>query len=408
MRSVAFAVVAALVLIVAAPPVAAAPSPSARRVKCAKPATERVQETPWAQEALAANRAWNLSRGDGIVVAVLGTGVDGRVPQLAGNVLPGRDVSTPGGGRADRDCAGTGTFAAGLVAARPLTGVAFAGVAPGATVLPVKVVKDGEKATAATLAAGIEAALAGGAKVISVAVPPVAGDARLARAVAGAVARDVLVVAPVPDGSGTPALDPDAPPEIHPAAYPGVLTVAATGRDGLAVDTGRTAVSTGGRAGRSGIRVQLAAPGQDLVSLGTRGPGQLAGSGAEFAAAYVAGTAALVRGYHGGLSATAARQRLFATASRPSSGGPDPAVGWGVVNPGDAVSAVIPGTAERGGTPPAVGLPGERLKDERAARHAVLMLMLVCGAVLVVGVSAAVIRAGRGRGWRAGDAGGRS
>jgi len=86
---------------------------------------------PWPQQQMAPERAWELTRGDGVTVAVVDTGVSADSGPLTGAVRDGVDVA-PGsnGGDADDDCIGYGTFVAGLIAARPREGVGFAGVAP--------------------------------------------------------------------------------------------------------------------------------------------------------------------------------------------------------------------------------------------------------------------------------------
>jgi membrane-anchored mycosin MYCP len=290
------------------------------------------------------------------------------------------------GGRADTDWVGTGTFAAGIVAARRAEGVGMTGVAPGATLLPVRVARDAEEAVAAGLAAGIDAAVASGAKVISVAVKPTAGSPELARAVRNAVSRDVVVVAPASDAGG------GEQGRYFPAAYPGVLSVAATDQSGAAAGRAQTP---------AGVRVDLAAPGKDLVGLGTGGPGQMVGSGNEYAAAFVAGSAALVRAYHPRLSAADVKRRLENAATRPGTPVPDPSVGWGVVNPYEAVSAIMTLGGD-GGTAPRVTLPPRVVADHQAGRLALLLIVGIGVAVVAVGVAAAVIRAGRRRGWQAG------
>jgi membrane-anchored mycosin MYCP len=264
--------------------------------------------------------------------------------------------------------------------------VGMTGVAPGATLLPVRVARDGEDAVAAGLAAGIDAAVAGGAKVISVAVKPVAGTPGLARAVRNAVSRGAIVAAPAAEPGD------NEQGRIFPAAYPDVLSVAATDQSGAAVAKAQTP---------TGVRVDLAAPGKDLVSLGTGGPGQLVGSGNEYAAAFVAGSAALVRAYHPRLSAADVRRRLENAATRPGTPVPDPNVGWGIVNPYEAVSAIMTVGGD-GGTAPRVTLPPRVVADHRAGRLALLLIAGIGGAVVLVGVAAAVIRAGQRRGWQAG------
>lgn len=368
-----------------ATPSSATPSSAAPRVKCATPATQRVPQQPWAQSALAPQRTWNLTDGRGVTVAILGTGVDASVPQLRGHVERGTDVVS--GGRADTDCVGTGTFAAGIVGARQVQGVGMTGVAPGAALFPVRVARDDEDPDAAGLAAGIDAAVASGATVISVAIPPVAGSDRLSRAVSNAIARDVVVVAPAASAA-TGRNDG----KFFPAAYPEVLAIASTDQNGDAVE----AVTT-----PTGVRIDLAAPGKDLVGLGTGGPGQMVGSGNEYAAAFVAGTAALVRSYYPRLSAADVKRRLENAATRPGTPVPDPSVGWGVVNPYEAVSTVMTlGRASEAA--PRMALPPRVVTDQRADHLALMLIVAISIVVAVVGIAAAVVRAGRRRGWQAG------
>src|SRR5690349_5384550 len=52
-------------------------------VRCTTPTNVMWPEVPWAQQRLAGQRAWDLTRGEGITVAVIDTGVDGSVPQLS-------------------------------------------------------------------------------------------------------------------------------------------------------------------------------------------------------------------------------------------------------------------------------------------------------------------------------------
>src|SRR5262249_32912202 len=75
------------------------------RARCAPAPTTVVPALPWAQQRLAPQRVWPFTRGAGQVVAVVDSGVDASVPQLAGHVLPGLDV-VANGGRADNDCVG--------------------------------------------------------------------------------------------------------------------------------------------------------------------------------------------------------------------------------------------------------------------------------------------------------------
>lgn len=283
-----------------------------------------VHSLPWAQQWLAPQRAWPVTRGSGVVVAVLDSGVAASVPQLAGRVEAGVDVLAAG--PATTDCTGHGTFAAGLIAAASAPGVGFVGVAPAATILPVRVA-DGGSVSAAVLAEGVRAAVDRGANVIDVPVTVPASTPGLASAVGYARSHDVVVVAGVADGAGT---DPTADPRGYPAAYPSVLSVAALAADGTLTPA------------QSGAAAELAAPGADLVSVGPGGGGQVTGEGTGFAASLVAGTAALVRAYWPHLDAAGVVHRLEATADPPPDGQGTSQIRWGEVNPASAVGALLP------------------------------------------------------------------
>src|SRR5579859_1850008 len=96
-----------VVLAVAAALAAAVPStgpaPAQLPQNCAGPGT--AAGTSWAQQMLAPQRVWPLSRGAGVTVAVLDSGVDASQPQLYGRVAAGTDMA---GGTGDSDCSGHG------------------------------------------------------------------------------------------------------------------------------------------------------------------------------------------------------------------------------------------------------------------------------------------------------------
>jgi subtilisin family serine protease len=147
-------------------PADALAAPAGQR-RCAAASTTVARAVPWAQQRLAPQRVWMLTRGQAVTVAVVDTGVSRSAPALAGRVLAGKDVLT--GGPGDDDCAGHGTFVAGLVAAGQLAGTGFAGVAPDARILPVRVTDQAGDVHPDVLAAGVTAAVDGGGTVIAVA-----------------------------------------------------------------------------------------------------------------------------------------------------------------------------------------------------------------------------------------------
>ncbi|MGX1607582.1 S8 family serine peptidase [Streptomyces celluloflavus] len=353
--------------------------------KCTKESARTISQTPWAQKALGLSEVRPLSQGGGVTVGVVDTGLDAGVAALKGR-------ASGGGGK---DCAGHGTFVAGIVAGAAQDGVGFAGVAPRARVLGATV----SGAEAGALAGGIEDAVAGGAKVVLVAASATESDARLQTAVDKAAAKDVLVIA------GATAGDKGA--QAYPGGLSGVLSVAAVGVDGKPYP-GRTG---GQSTGASLPRVDLTAPGDRVVSVGPGG-GHFTGGGDSVAAAFVAGTAALVRAHDPGLSAAQVADRLRATAARGPGAVPDARFGYGLVDPPGAVGAVsaaASGTGARTRTESAPALDGTyRVPEQPPATSPAVAWAVVGVAALVsllVGGAALVIPRGRARGWRPGRLG---
>ncbi|MFF2525162.1 S8 family serine peptidase [Streptomyces liangshanensis] len=343
---------------------------------CAGASGETAREQPWTVRALGLSRAWSLSRGAGVTVAVVDTGVGTGVPALAGRV-----TAVDGGG----DCVGHGSFAAGLVAGAPLDGVGPVGVAPGARILAVRGTDDRGVATPARVADGIRAAADGGARVIYVAAALPTGKSELTAAVAHAAGRDALVVAPAaPDAlpvervGGAPVVR--AEPWYWPAAAPGVLSVSDYGPDGSRPED---APVVGG--------VDLAAPGDAVVGVGPKGSGHYLGSGASFAAAHVAGAAALVRARRPELTAAQTSQQLTGT------GYPADPVRVDVY----AAMTMVLDAGRAAPAPPPARMPPP---PSAAPLNRALVIGAVGGAlVLLVAAAAVVIPRGRARGWRAAD-----
>ncbi|MEU3713491.1 S8 family serine peptidase [Streptomyces catenulae] len=352
---------------------------------CTAPSGKKTPAPPWQQELLRPELAWDLTEGDGTTVAVVDTGVDASAPALAGRVKAGPDVV--GGGSAGTDCVGHGTFVAGLIAAAKPADVGFAGVAPSTHVLAVRASSHDGTVTPDHLAAGIDAAVKGGAKVIEVPVALASGSAKLTAAVQAARAEDVLVVAPA---YGDQQQDRDAPaPAAYPAQLPGVVAVAALAPpDGLPDQQlpPRTAPV-------------LAAPGDNVLSIGPHGEGHFVGSGADYASAFVAGTAALVRSYRPDLTAEQVTSRLRRTAYDQGAG---PLAGSGTVDPGPAVSANLSAARHGAGGDDAMALRLPAAPSRVAAHRAWIIAGASAALLALVGLVAVVVPRGRRRGWRPG------
>ena len=355
--------------------------------QCLPPPLASADTVPWAQQLLAPQRTWSVTRGAGVTVGIVDTGVDGAAQQLSGRVLPGRDVRKPGNQPANTDCFGHGTFVAGIVGAAPANGTMFAGVAPDATILPIRVADDATDTSAATLAQGIRVAVDGGARVVNVSASTSAKDADLEAAVAYAAAHDVVVVA----SAGNSAEQGNPTP--YPAAFDTVIAVGAIDREGKRASFSDT-----------GGYLDLAAPGVDVVSIGPGGPGQWEASGTSYAAPFVAGVAALVRAYHPKLTAAQVKNRLQATADSPPANAPDTAFGWGTVNPAAAVTSVLPQEDATGAVaapvPANARTPPVPSQDRTSG---VLVTLSVLGVVLVAALvllAARLVPIGMRRRWR--------
>ncbi|AZS72615.1 type VII secretion-associated serine protease mycosin [Streptomyces lydicus] len=293
---------------------------------------QQIKERPWALQRIVFDRLWQHTKGRDaqgrpVRVAVIDTGVDHTNPQLAEAVEANRGADLLGKGKdADPkaptdgtyDPVGHGTKVAGIIAARPRPGTGFVGLAPEALIIPIR--QNDEKGTGnvGTLAAAIDKAVAAHADIINISQDterPVPEDSRLAQAVREARRKNIVVVASAGnDGFGGHLK------KTYPAAYDGVLAVAASDRNNE-----RAAFS------QSGDFIGVAAPGVDMVSTVPKG-GQCVDNGTSFSAPYVAGIAALLRAEHRDWKESQIVAQIEQTAER-SVNGRDSFVGWGVVDP---------------------------------------------------------------------------
>ncbi|HEY4850721.1 MAG TPA: S8 family serine peptidase [Streptosporangiaceae bacterium] len=201
---------------------------------------DQVRDQQWWLGALHVRTAWESSKGSGVTVAVLDTGVAQAQSDLAGSVTTGPDYTASG-----RKAGGVfwgihGTAVASLIAghghgANNADGII--GVAPAAKILSVRVtVESGDPLLAngsiaaslpGAIAKGIRYAVGQGVGVIDLPLDPAAlaggtpgGSTAERDAVAYALSKNVVLVAPGGDGGFTGAVN-------YPAAYPGVISVGA-------------------------------------------------------------------------------------------------------------------------------------------------------------------------------------
>jgi subtilisin family serine protease len=299
---------------------------------CAAPAAAAVRSDPelpdqWALRGdapMGAASAWARATAGAVTVAIVDTGVDLSHPDLAPNLwtnpgeIPGNGIDDDADGYVDdvhgadllngdgdpRDDNGHGTHVAGIVAARGENGVGVAGVAWRARIMAVKVLDSHAAGDMSTVARGLRYAVAHGARIVNVSLSGPTAGADIAGAIDEARAAGVVVVA----AAGNTGADLDVTP-AYPAALdaPNLVTVTSSDRRG--------ALSPRASFGRASV--DLAAPGQDILST-ARGGGYEFRSGTSTAAAQVSGALALLAGARPALGADALRGALLAAARRSS------------------------------------------------------------------------------------------
>ncbi len=266
----------------------------------------------WALEKVGASQAWAQSRGRGVLVAVLDTGVDLDHPDLASKVRDDIDWDFVDGDDVADDEHGHGTHVAGIVAAATDNGLGVAGMGWEATILPVRVVGPGG-ADSLALAEAISYTVEHGASVINLSLgSQTVCPTVVQQAVNYAHARDVVLIAAAGnDGTGAGSF---------PANCYYVLGVAATTSDDA-------------RAGFSnfGTHVTVAAPGSAIYSTALGG-GYETRSGTSMATPYVAGLAALVRARYPGYTSTEVVSAILDNAVDLGTAGWDPYYGCGRID----------------------------------------------------------------------------
>lgn len=285
----------------------------------------------WLQE-YGISQAWDITRGAGVTIAIIDTGVDATHPDLQGVITGGTDVSgigspdglTPVGLSSEH-----GTMVASLAAGRGHgRDEGVIGSAPEANILSVSMSFQGTAIPAdEQIAEAVRWAVDRGADVISLSLTrntrewPVSWD----KAFGYAEQNDVVVVAAAGNRSaGTEVVG-------APATMPGVLTVGGVDRGGFASAT----------ASSQGITIGVMAPSEDLVGA-YPGDRYAEWAGTSGATPIVAGIVALVRAAHPSLDAANVINRVLMTATPVTSTRPDPLYGYGLVDAYQAVVADVP------------------------------------------------------------------
>lgn len=271
----------------------------------------------WWLAAVGDRTVWALGRGDGVVVAVIDTGVDFSHPDLKANLLTngynfGDDNTTP------QDVMGHGTKVAGIIAAQRNNAIGVTGLAPEARILPLKINPGGDGTfTSDRLAAAIAYAVEKGAKIINLSLTVDNQTQTVMDAISAALKAGVVMVAASGNEGGVVSF---------PANMPGVISVAATDQSNKLASFSNT-----------GKEVTVAAPGVNIYSTAL-GSSYGSASGTSFSAPIVSAAIADMMSINPALPVTGFAEYLRDHAGTVAGG----TYSYGALNAGKTANALVP------------------------------------------------------------------
>jgi len=285
-----------------------------------------IRDSEWMVDALKLPEAHQIATGEGVTVGIVDTGVDSTHPDLTGVVVAGKDSWSPGQD-GQTDPVGHGTAMASLVAghghgADGSEGVL--GVAPGAKILSYGAWRPGdEKYDDADLLKGIRWLIESEADVILLAYGGGTSNTQEEALINEALDKGIPVV------SGTGNAYAGALAVGFPGLYPGVALAGCSNRDGDYSDVGLPSPD-----------IIIAAPCEEVVSASIEG-GYNSISGSSKSAAVVAGLYALIKSHWPDISLKDMHRKILQTADDKGTSGRDEYVGYGVINPVNALTASV-------------------------------------------------------------------
>ncbi|MEU3915857.1 type VII secretion-associated serine protease mycosin [Streptomyces sp. NPDC029721] len=284
---------------------------------------QTIREKQWHLDAMKADDIWKISTGTGVTVAVIDSGV-ARIPELEGQVLPGKDFAAgqegyEGDERNDYGNHGTGIAAIIAGSGKHPSGDGAYGLAPGAKILPIRVPREMSRSTPSWSPA-IRYAADSEAKIINISLGKAGStedDRERSEAVKYALSKGKLIFAAVGnDGDTVNRIE-------YPGATPGVVGVGAIGSDGGAT-----------KESQHGPQVDLSAPGIDIVAACSGKTGLCTSHGTSDATALTSASAALLWSVHPTWTNNQILRVLLNTAGKPVDGVErNDYIGYGVVRP---------------------------------------------------------------------------
>lgn len=297
----------------------------------------------WGMAKIQATTAWDLAQGNGVVVAVVDTGVDHTHPDLAANIwsnmdeISGNGIDDDGNGYVDDvrgwnfvsntntplDGHSHGTHVSGTIAAVGNNNVGVIGVAPLAKIMAVKGLGDDGSGYDSDLAQGIVYAADNGADIINMSWGGTGDSPVIEEAIQYAHSVGVILVA----AAGNSAIDAS---QFLPAKYASVITVSAFNSADVMASFSNF-----------GTKIDVAAPGVSILST-VPGGYYSSFNGTSMASPHVAGLAALLLSQRPALTNEQVRQSLRQTADDVGAAGFDTQSGYGRINARKALQAAAP------------------------------------------------------------------
>ncbi|AEM81784.1 S8 family serine peptidase [Streptomyces violaceusniger] len=284
-------------------------------------AAQDISSQQWYLKDMQADDMWAVSKGEGVTVAVIDTGVDASLPELRGNVLAGKDASnTPTDPH--QDATGHGTNMAALIAGSGAGG-GIQGLAPQAKILPVKVVGDPKTdAPDPLMGRAIRYAVDHGSRILNVSFGTITGQrenfVKSQSAVNYALKKGALVFAAVGNNGDKNNLPG------YPASLPGVVGVGAINQEGEVA-----------KFSTHGDSVGLVALGDRIAERCEKNLDQTCVSGGTSqATAITSASAALIWSKHPKWTGNQVLRVMMQTAAKPKTGDvPSSYIGYGSVRP---------------------------------------------------------------------------
>ncbi|NML63395.1 S8 family serine peptidase [Massilia sp. RP-1-19] len=291
-----------------------------RHVKSTMAVNDPYIGSQWHVNKIGAATAWDSSRGAGVTIAILDSGIESSHPDLKPNLVAGRNIY---GNNTDMsDICGHGTAVAGAAAGASNNGIGVAGVAGAAKIMPLRIAywnaaENSCYASYSTIAAGITYAADNGARVANVSYARLAASSAILSAARYMKSKGGLVFV----SAGNANVDEKI------AADPALIVVSAT-------------TSSDARSSFSsyGAVVSLAAPGSGIWTTGLNGSYKST-NGTSFSSPIAAGVAAMMMSARPDLAPDTIQSLLYSTAVDLGTAGRDVYFGHGRVNAAAAVAA---------------------------------------------------------------------